>query len=93
MLHRNLKEEVARLREDIKEDFAGLNSRFSRLEGWFVHHLSRGAQSGGSGGAQSGGSGGAQSGDSGGASTASQVRAGEAVVRRVRALLEGSEVW
>ena len=89
MLHRNLKEEVARLREDnkeevarlrednarlredIKEDFAALNSRFSRLEGWFVHHLSRGAQSGGSGGAQSGGSGGAQSGDSGGASAAS----------------------
>ena len=61
MLHRNLKEnlkeEVARLREDIKEDFARLDSRFSRLEGWFVHHLSRGTQSGGSGGAQSGGSG------------------------------------
>jgi len=70
MLHRNLKEEVARLREDnaqmredIKEDFAALNSRFSRLEGWFVHHLSRGTQSGGSGGAQSG--------DSSGASAAS----------------------
>ena len=68
MLHRDLKKDLkhefgrlhqdnTRLRQELKEGFARLDSRFSRLEGWFVHHLSRGTQSGGSGGAQSGGSG------------------------------------